>query len=306
VLSIDRSASSSVREQLIEQLRYLIASGHFQVNEALPSTRKLGERVGISFHTVRKAYQALQDEGLIDAQAGRGYTVLDRTPLEKSERMERGAEVVHDTLQVLIGLGLDDAEIEYLFHEQSNLLEHARLDRKLLVAHPVPELGTLCAEEIGRALQRTVNAVSLDHVHNHQDADYIFTPFEHLKTIMQAIPRADTVGFVYHLPAELLERIARLRPDDTISLLTRTPETIQPVTSMLREQAGFNGQMLAAAVDQGTEHLASFLDQSDLVLYTPESRRRVRPKIKEDISQSMVRLVVSPDSLDAIRNSVPV
>jgi len=306
VLSIDRSASSSVREQLIEQLRYLIASGHFQVNETLPSTRKLADRIGISFHTVRKAYQALQDEGLINAQAGRGYTVLDRTPLEKSERMERGAEVVHDTLQALIGLGLDDAEIEYLFHEQSNLLEHSRLDRKLLVAHPVPELGTLCAEEIGRALQRTVNAVSLDHVRNHQDADYIFTPFEHLKEMMQTVPRADTMGFVSHLPAELLERIARLRPDDTISLLTRTPETIQPVTAMLREQAGFNGQMLAAAVEQGTEHLASFLDESDLVLYTPESRRRVRPKIKEDLSHGTVRLVVSPDSLDAIRNSVPV
>ena len=305
MLSIDRSASASVREQLIEQLRYLIASGHFQVNETLPSTRKMADRVGISFHTVRKAYQALQDEGLIDAQAGRGYTVLDRTPLDKSERMERGAEVVHDTLQALIGLGLDDAEIEYLFHEQSNLLEHTRLDRKLLVAHPVPELGTLCAEEIGRALQRTVNAVSLDRVRNHQDADYIFTPFEHLKEIMQTIPRADTMGFVAHLPAELLERIARLRSDDTISLLTRHPATIQPLTAMLREQAGFNGQMLAAAVEEGTEHLASFLDQSDLVLYTPESRRRVRPKIEGEVSHSSVRLVVSPDSLDAIQNSVP-
>ena len=42
------SSNASVREQLIEQLRYLIASGHFQVNETLPSTRKLGERVGIS------------------------------------------------------------------------------------------------------------------------------------------------------------------------------------------------------------------------------------------------------------------
>ena len=306
MLSIDRSASTSVREQLIEQLRYLIASGHFQVNETLPSTRKLADRIGISFHTVRKAYQALQDEGLVDAKAGQGYTVLDRAPLEKSERMERGAEVVHDTLQMLIGLGLDDAEIEYLFHEQSNLLEHTQLDRKLLVAHPIPELGTLCAEEIGRALQRTVNAVSLDRVRSHQDADFIFTPFEHLNDIMQAIPRADTMGFVSHLPADLLERVARLRSDETISLVTRTPATIQPLTTLMRNQAGFDGQMLAAAVEQGTEHLASFLDQCDLVLYTPASRRRVRPLIDSELAHMPIRLLVSPDSLEAIRDAVPV
>lgn len=305
MLSIDRSASASVREQLVEQLRYRIASGHFQIDETLPSTRKLADRLGISFHTVRKAYQTLQDEGLVDAQAGRGYTVQDRTPLEKSERMERGAEVVHDTLQTLIGLGLDDDEIEYLFHEQSNLLEHSHLDRKLIVAHPVPELGTLCAEEIGRTLQRTVNAVSLDHVRNHQDADYIFTPFDHLKGMMQTVPRADTMGFVTHLPAALLERIARLRTENTISLLTQTPGTIEPLTTMLRVQSGFNGQILAAAVEEGTEHIASFLDQGDLVLYTPESRRRVRPIIDSDVSQGAVRLLVSPDSLEAIRNSVP-
>jgi len=305
VLSVDSSSSASVREQLIEQLRYLIASGHFQVNETLPSTRKLGERVGISFHTVRKAYQALQDEGLVDSKVGRGYVVRDRAPLDKSERMERGAEVVHDTLQMLIGLGLDDAEIEYLFHEQSNLLEHAQLDRKLLVAHPVPELGELFADDIGRALQRSVKAVPLERIRNHQDADFIFTPFEHLHEMVEAVPRADVMGFVAHFAAALLERVARLRTEETISLITRRAPTIQPLTQLLRAQAGFNGQILAGAVEGGTEHLTSFLDQSDLVLYTPASRRRVKPLLDDKPVHTPIHMQVSSDSLEAIRDAVP-
>lgn len=295
-----------MREQLIEQLRYLIASGHFQVEETLPSTRKLAERIGISFHTVRKAYQALQDEGLVDAQVGRGYTVLNRTPLEKSERMERGAAVVHDALQMLIGLGLNDAEIEYLFHEQSNLLEHAQLERKLLVAHPAPELGEQLAEAIGRALQRAVSAVSLERIRTHQDADFVFTPFEHLNAALEAVPRADTIGVVSHLPAALLERIARLRNEDAVALVTRRPSTLQPLTQHLRAQSGYGGPIMGAAVENGTEHLASFLDQSDLVLYTPASRRRVRPLLDDDQAHASVHLLVSPDSLDAIRSAVPV
>lgn len=305
MLSIDSSSNATVREQLIEQLRYLIASGHFQINETLPSTRKLGEQIGASFHTVRKAYQALQEEGLVNSKVGHGYVVLDRAPLDKSERMERGAKAVHDTLQMLIGLGLDDAEIEYLFHEQSNLLEHAQLDRKLLVAHPVPELGGLFAEDIGRALQRSVSAVPLERIRNHQDADFIFTPFEHLHDMVEAVPRADVVGFVAHFAAELLERVARLRTGETISLITRVPATIQPLTALIRAQSGFSGQILAAAVEGGTEHLASFLDESDFVLYTPASQRRVKPHLDEKPAHALVQMLVSTDSLEAIRNAVP-
>ena len=114
-LQIDRDANMPVREQLINQLRYLIASGHYKVNETLPSTRTLGDQLDISFHTVRKAYQELEDEGLLSSRVGSGYRVEERTPLAKSERMERGAKVVNDTLQQLVGLGLSDAEIESLF-----------------------------------------------------------------------------------------------------------------------------------------------------------------------------------------------
>lgn len=305
MLSIDRTSNTPVREQLIEQIRYLIASGHFPVNETLPSTRKLADQLGISFHTVRKAYQALQEEGLLDAQVGRGYLVLDRTPLEKSERMERGAEVVHNALQKLIGLGLDDAEIEYLFQEQANLLEHAQLERKLLVAHPIPELGDLCAEQIGAALQRSVETVPLDRLRGHQDADFIFTAFEHLNRVMQAVPRADTIGFVTYLPSALLERVVRLRSNETLGLVTRSSATIQPLTQQIRTHAGFDGHIMAVSVGEGTEHLKSFLDQADLLLYTPTSRRRLLPLIGESLPHVSVRPLVSPDSLDAIREAVP-
>ena len=118
MITIDRSAGTSVQEQLAGQLRYLIASGHFQVEELLPSTRALGRQLGVSFHTVRKAYQQLEQEGLVEARVGSGYRVKARQVLGKSERYERGAAIVEDALQRLIGLGLQEAELEHLIAEQ--------------------------------------------------------------------------------------------------------------------------------------------------------------------------------------------
>jgi GntR family transcriptional regulator len=305
LLSLDRESDTSVSTQLIEQLRYLIASGHYKVNDTLPSTRKLGKRLGVSFHTVRKAYQALEEEGLLEAQVGSGYTVQERTPLEKSERMEKGAQIVSESLQRLIGLGLNDAEIEYLFQEQTSLLDHAGLERKLILVGPHAEMNEMAADQITAHLQRTVRAVPLTDLDRHEDADFVFTPFAHLDRVMRTVPRADTIGYVTHLPSAVLEKVARLREHDTLGLVTRYRETIPPLSSTLRQHSAFSGQVIAASIEEGTEHLDSFIDQTDLLLYTPSSRRRLLPLLGDEPPRAKLEILVSRDSLDAIAEAVP-
>lgn len=305
-IELEHESNTSVRDQLVNQLRYLIACGHFNVNDTLPSTRSLGEQVDVSFHTVRKAYQQLEDEGLLQSKVGSGYTVKERMPLAKSERMERGAKVVNDTLQQLVGLGLNDAEIESLFQEQATLLDHAGLDRKLITVGPHEEINRLAAEQLGTALQKTVLPISLSHVERHQDADFAFTPFPYLSTVLETIPRADTLGFGTHLSASILGDVARLRDHETLGLVARYQGTIPPLTEELRNHTAFDGQVVAASIDQGTKHLRGFVNETDLLLATPASRRRLRPVVDDSAHAYMeVRVLVSQDSVEAIREAVP-
>ena len=305
-LQIDRDAPVSVREQLVNQLRYLIASGHYNVNDTLPSTRTLGDQLDISFHTVRKAYQELEEEGLLSSRVGSGYTVEERTPLAKSERMERGAKVVNDTLQQLVGLGLNDAEIESLFQEQATLLDHAGLERKLIVVGPHDELNRMCAEQLSTSLQKTVLPVSLSQIERHKDADFAFAPYPYLTQVLETLSRADTMGFSTHLPSAVLERVARLRDRETLGLVTRYRDTIPPLTEDLRSHTAYDGQVIAASIDREADHLKSFVEQTDLLLATPASQRRLRPYIDESIHDfEELRILVSQDSVDAIADAVP-
>lgn len=305
-LQIDHDANLPVREQLVNQLRYLIASGHFNVNETLPSTRSLGDQLGISFHTVRKAYQELEDEGLLSSQVGSGYTVEERSPLAKSERMERGAKVINDTLQQLIGLGLSDAEIESLFQEQATLLDHAGLERKLITVGPHDELNRICADQLGKALQKTVLPVPLSQMDRHKDADYAFAPYPYLTQVLETLSRTDTMGFSTHLPSKVLESVARLRDHETLGLVTRYRDTIPPLSEDLRTDSAYDGQVLAASIDQETEHLTGFVEETDLLLATPASQRRLRPFLDESIHAfKELTVLVSQDSIDAIGDAVP-
>ena len=96
----------------------------FQVGETLPSTRELGKQLSTSFHTVRKAYQMLAAEGLIRSEPGSGYVVhRQSTLLDKSARLEMGAEKLRTVLEELLGYGLDEEEVETLFEEQLMFME---------------------------------------------------------------------------------------------------------------------------------------------------------------------------------------
>jgi GntR family transcriptional regulator len=305
-LEIDPESERPVSVQLIDQLRYLIATGHYNIDDTLPSTRALGDRLDISFHTVRKAYQQLEEEGLLSSKVGSGYTVEERTPLTKSDRIERGAKVVQDTLRTLIGLGLNDAEIESLFQEQTTLLDHAGVERKLIAVGPYAEINSMCAEQLSTALQQAVRPVPLAQLERHRDADFAFTPYTYLTRVQEEIPRGDTLGYVTHLPSAVLERTARLLDREALGLITRYRGTIPPMSEELRTSTAYGGQVIAASIEEGVEHLSNVVDQTDLLLYTPASRRRLLPLLGEDgPDTSEVTLLVSQDSLDNIVEAVP-
>jgi GntR family transcriptional regulator len=304
-LHIQPDAQPSIRDQLVEQLRYLIATGHYAVNESLPSTRTLGDQLDISFHTVRKAYKELEEEGLLEAKMGSGYTVKERTPLGKSERIERGAEVIQETLRRLVGLGLSDAEIESLFQEQANLLDHASLERKLIVTGPHVELNEIWAQQLSTALQQTVRPVPLSQLGRHQDADYAFTTFTHLTQVLEQIPRGDTLGFVTHLPVQIMERVARLLDHESLGLITRYRDTIPPLSEVLRTDTAFGGQVIGASIEEGTDHLSNVMEQTDLLLYTPDSKRRLLPFLDEESDHAELTVLISQDSIDSILEAVP-
>lgn len=305
MISIDRHARTSVSEQLIEQLRYQIASGQIKVGEVLPSTRALAKQLAISFHTVRKAYQQLEQEGLLESRKGSGFTVKERVQLEKGERMEKGAALVHETLHRMIALGLEEGEIEYLFQEQMDMLETDALDNKLLFAAPFREKSERCAEQIARFLQYPVEAVLLDQLDRHQDADYICTTPAILRDVRTAIPKADVFSLVTYFPPKTLEEIAKLLPQHTLGILTRSGETIPHIMTEIRKWTGFSGHMLAASTADEAHNLRDLLRQTDLLVYTPKSKRKLIPYLSER-AHAPLDFLITPDSLEALRQAIPV
>ena len=96
--------------QLNWRLRTLILTGRLRANETLPSVRRLANWAGVNANTVRAVYDALQEEGLITSQQGRGTFVAEgaqpKLGLESMvlESVRRGQESGTDPRDLAIAL----------------------------------------------------------------------------------------------------------------------------------------------------------------------------------------------------------
>ncbi len=280
MITIERNSTTPIYEQLVKQLRYLIVTGHYDASTGLPSTRALADALDISFHTVRKAYQALQRDGVVRARPGSGYEIANVSPLGTSERIERGATIIEEAITRLVGLGLDESDIGYLFDEQINRLAGGGEHVKVVYLSPSVEISTFAAVACARFLQRPVDAGSLEDIRRHRDADYVIAEFRDLAAVRDAFPRCDSVGVGTHLTAEALDRVSRLLASEAVGLVTQTPECVRYLMERLKFETRFAGQILATTTTDSGADLPGFADSVDLLLYTPSVARKVRRLVK--------------------------
>ena len=76
-----------IYRQIVNQVKYLIASGQLASDEELPAIRALAEQLLVTPNTVVKAYGELEREGLIYKRQGAGTFVADvASPLARREQ----------------------------------------------------------------------------------------------------------------------------------------------------------------------------------------------------------------------------
>ena len=79
VLIVDQNSGVPVYRQIIDQIRFLIASGLARPGDELPSTRTLSQQLGINPMTISKSYSLLEEEGLVERRPGLPLIVRKRS-----------------------------------------------------------------------------------------------------------------------------------------------------------------------------------------------------------------------------------
>lgn len=284
---------------IADRIRLMIATKQFQVGETLPSTRQLGQQLESSFHTVRKAYHILVDEGLIRGERGKGFIVeRQNTNLDKADRLEVGAEKMRKLLEELIGYGLDESEIDELFQEQLNFMDWPDRIETCASIGETDELGKMVADAVKKEVGVRSRVLNTNQYNETVKYDALFVPIQLVNKFRDFAEKGRLLPIVYSINPDTLLSIVDRAGIDTIGLVTADDKTIPKIIEELKMSIKFGGSFVAGATYGNS--LPLFVRDTDLILYTGQSAKLVEQKIPE---RRRIKLdySISEKSADTIR-----
>ncbi len=116
---IDPRRGVPVYRQLMDQVKYYVASGALKPGDQLPSIRELAKSLHVNPATIVKAYGELAHEGAIEMQHGKGVFVTEggtrMTPAEKEGAVRELAR--HLSVEAS-QMGIDGEEVLRIVREE--------------------------------------------------------------------------------------------------------------------------------------------------------------------------------------------
>ena len=123
-LHLDHHSGEPIYRQIIEAVKYRIASGQLAADEQLPSIRSLAGELKINPRTVVKAYEELQHAGLVVMRHGQGVFVAARQEgVPESVRRQVIGDMARRTLSEAVRLGASREEVMEVIESEAKKME---------------------------------------------------------------------------------------------------------------------------------------------------------------------------------------
>ena len=112
-----------IYQQIINQVRHLIAAGRLLPAEELPPIRLLAEQLTVNPNTVARAYLELERAGIVTKRQGSGTYVSEKAPaLNRREKLKELQQRVDPLLVAAAHLNVDLDDVLELVRERYSLI----------------------------------------------------------------------------------------------------------------------------------------------------------------------------------------
>ncbi|NOQ26540.1 MAG: GntR family transcriptional regulator [Bacteroidales bacterium] len=108
---LDPKAGSPFYRQIIDQIKFGIASGNLKIGEQLPTVRSLAVDLKVNLNTIAKAYKELEIQNILETQQGTGTFISTiEIKISEKEKTKKLQEICNEfcTIGFSYGFSVDD------------------------------------------------------------------------------------------------------------------------------------------------------------------------------------------------------
>ncbi|MBN1475401.1 GntR family transcriptional regulator [Candidatus Sumerlaeota bacterium] len=121
ILSVDPASGLPIYLQIVQQVKWRIATGALRAGERLPSVREIAGQVRVNPNTVAKAITELERAGVVETRRGSGTFVAEGSvTLTRAERRRLVREACDRAVTDAFHLQWPHEDLHALFEESVN------------------------------------------------------------------------------------------------------------------------------------------------------------------------------------------
>ena len=112
---LDPKAGIPFYRQILDQIKFGIASGNLNMGEQLPTVRALAVELKVNLNTVAKAYKELEIKDILETQQGTGtFISKNEFTISSSERKQKLQSITKEfaTISHSYGFNIDELIVE--------------------------------------------------------------------------------------------------------------------------------------------------------------------------------------------------
>lgn len=110
-INLDYQSRIPIYEQIVNNIEKYVAVGILREKSQIPSIRELANNLGINPNTVKKAYDILENRGVIMTISTNGTFISNNTKMVLENKIDNEINLIKDKIRELENMGISKKEI---------------------------------------------------------------------------------------------------------------------------------------------------------------------------------------------------
>ena len=228
LFQINSQLDIPIYQQLVDTIRAAVKKGTLVAGQQLPTVQELSQQLSLARGTIKRAYDELERQGVLEKIQGRG-TFVCYQPANSGSRKEQAMAAIDLMLDSLENMGFSSTEINIFLALKLRERSEDLSTVKVAVVECNPENVSRLADQLRSIKGIELYSYLLDTIREYpykldEDMDLVVTTAEHAPYLESVLAdRQKLARVALRLSMDTLTRLMKLKSGETVGILCSSP-----------------------------------------------------------------------------------